>query len=502
MLLGRAVAASANSDCLYLSAMYRDIFVDRVGVRAWHAQPAPSFFPDLPLYFLLRALTGSPTAALWAYAAAELSFGVVALVEIARLLEVPSRRAAWSLSFFSMSALAYVSSRGEFFHLAFSPSCHASCVWVSVGSGILLARQLEARRWRPLPAVAVLAMTALTATSDHLYLVHAAGLAMALVFSSVFTRGARVPAFANVLGIGLGAAVVPWLDKLPARFGIEVDPHPPAFEFTWKRVLYVLDRLPPPDHEPTAVALYATLLVLALLLAGSFCAMVMVGRAEGPRSTRSTLAFLAGAFVATIASVFFANAFSGAYWNEYSARYMHALHLMPYLVVPIAWLLARGPVVRVMIPAVIAAVPLVNGWPKVVDSMKPLLADSALYPASIGCVDAIARRYGVRFGYADYWYARRIADLSRTALHLVAMTPSFEVGDGLCNRRWYGKVADASKFLVITNRLDAATVTARFGAPAHVESCDACCTLAGPDGGCEREQIWIYDARPSVRIVP
>lgn len=45
-----------NSDTFYLPSIYRDVFIDGNGYIGWHFNPAPNFFPDMLIYFLLMAI--------------------------------------------------------------------------------------------------------------------------------------------------------------------------------------------------------------------------------------------------------------------------------------------------------------------------------------------------------------------------------------------------------------------------------------------------------------
>lgn len=42
-----------NSDTLYLPSVYKDLFVDKHKLTDWHLNPAPNFFPDMMLYFVM-----------------------------------------------------------------------------------------------------------------------------------------------------------------------------------------------------------------------------------------------------------------------------------------------------------------------------------------------------------------------------------------------------------------------------------------------------------------
>lgn len=46
-----------NSDLLYLPSLYKDIFVDNFSLSGWKLTPAPYFFPDMLIYFILMFFT-------------------------------------------------------------------------------------------------------------------------------------------------------------------------------------------------------------------------------------------------------------------------------------------------------------------------------------------------------------------------------------------------------------------------------------------------------------
>ncbi len=48
-----------STDTLYLPSIYKDLFIDGGTLDGWHLNPAPNFFPDMLVYFLLMFITGS-----------------------------------------------------------------------------------------------------------------------------------------------------------------------------------------------------------------------------------------------------------------------------------------------------------------------------------------------------------------------------------------------------------------------------------------------------------
>jgi hypothetical protein len=48
-----------DSDKLYLPSLYRDLFIDHNGLKGWHLNPSPNFFPDMAIYFFLMFISGN-----------------------------------------------------------------------------------------------------------------------------------------------------------------------------------------------------------------------------------------------------------------------------------------------------------------------------------------------------------------------------------------------------------------------------------------------------------
>lgn len=71
-----------NADSLYLPSVYKDLFIDGNTLKGWEFNPAPNFFPDMLLYFVLAALCGN------SFIIASFVFSVI---QMAVLLYVMSR---------------------------------------------------------------------------------------------------------------------------------------------------------------------------------------------------------------------------------------------------------------------------------------------------------------------------------------------------------------------------------------------------------------------------
>jgi len=161
-----------NGDTVYLPSLYKDIFIDRFSISGWHFSAAPSFFPDMLLYFILMFITGDLTISTFIYAIIQpvlllLSF-LILLKLIFRGFDLDSLGAACII--FSVIFFLSINSISMFniFIFLFIPNYHFSVFIMSMFSLILLIRYLQSRNFKYLSILFIL--TLITSSSDLLFL--------------------------------------------------------------------------------------------------------------------------------------------------------------------------------------------------------------------------------------------------------------------------------------------------------------------------------------------
>ena len=475
--LARRVAVSADSDSLYLASLYRDVFIDRIALSGWRTQPAPSFFPDLPVYFLLRALTASPVAALSAYALTELALGMYFVLHLARLLEVSRRRFALVAGLVSLGLLAYVNSFRDYLYIFFFPSCHASAAWVAVASAALIAHQIKRGALDGRRALGMLLLTALVTASDRVYLLHAGALVVALVFCPVVAPNGRRVLVRNALAVGLGVVLGQQLERAPAGLGINVASAPLKIELSWSRIAAMLRLLRPPESELLAHMMDVTMLALAVGI--SFWTIARAIRRRERDVLSELRVFLCMAFLTSALCIFCASAFSGLYEDARCARYLQTLFTVPYLVVPIAWALTEAPLVRAGIPVLVATMAIMTGPPTESVRLTEALEDSAFYPAKVKCIDDFAERHGAKFALGGYWDARRTTELSHEGLRVLPVAPNLTWYDWNTNRDWFTRKWPTQHYLLLTHTDAGPMARSKLGSPLESRQC-------------YDDEVWLY----------
>jgi hypothetical protein len=485
--LARTLTLTMNSDTLYLAALYRDIFIDKIPIRAWHVQPAPSFFPDLPAFFVLRALTGDAARTVYAYGLCELLAEAALFACLLRHLGVKGRSTAWSTALATFGAIAYLGSFGDSLHAMFHPSCHSSTVWIALGSAVLVTRQIERGKPSLLGVLVLLVINALTGGFDKLYiLVGTLPLLGALLLALVFLRRSRSVAFANAAALQAAVVLATRIETLPARIGMVVPPTIPQPIWAWSAVARVLSFFPPPDHEPAIFMLQEVLIGTSAAIALVVVARWMIGRRPAGLADLEVAPVLAAAYFGSLTCNFLGVAVCQSYWDPTCFRYLQSLFVLPYLVVAAWFALASSYVLRGAVA--VGLLSILRPWPTPTPAKQAAAGVDVFYPPDAACVDRVARAHGATYGFADYWHARWLSELSRGGLSLLPLKQSFFYPDlWIANPEAFRRpLPSAPSFMVILTGFDEAQVRSRLGNPALVETCS-------------KGEVWIYPSPPRWR---
>jgi hypothetical protein len=471
-----------NSDASYLPALYHDLFERGGQLRAWFLTPAPYFFPDWPLYFGMRWLTGSEYHALAGVMAAQalLMWGLAALV--LRHFAATANALAASALATVMVCLAAVNGLFPYTYVMLA-SYHFGTFLVLLAALALMLPLL--RQTAPLSRgrLAGLAMlTALTVLSDRLYLMQFALPALALL---VLMRG-RLPqwrplALALLAGCVAGMLLYKWKLLVPNSVSMPWHLAPRSTGANLQALLAMGGTV---GQRYPLLALYCALYYAALL---SLAPGTLLNR--GWRLAETGAAWMNMLALAGAAGLLLVMAVSKAPPTE---RYLIPAFLLPVLLGPaLAWSLAAqwrggarqrhdGAGAALLLGGALLAWPLTQ----VVLRSGPVQQD--YYPPQIACADRIFAQYDLRHGYAGYWDASWLAMNSRRK-------PVVAVTEGeLLEQHWIttgGNFRPRYDFAVVAvdaadrERPSEALVVRRNGPPEAVAQCGTLKMLIYPRGG-------------------
>jgi hypothetical protein len=459
-----------NSDSLYLPALYRDLFEEGGRWRGWHLTPAPYFFPDMALYFLLDALTGPFVHAAIAYAAVQLVALVLATQYLVRTV-LPREEAAVGqvVAVAVVAGLLLLYAEGHFWvmYLSTLSAIHFSVVPLSL---VGLALSLRAFRDGARGALAALTLlSALATASDSLFIIT---FTVPVAASTALLAWRQRPHAWKRLGAQWGLlalSIVAGLrlsKKLAGRHAsaeytrLNLELIQEALHQLWATVAGQL-------RDSPGVVLPWSVLVLAALA-------VVVARRKDWTAPDSPRWGLYGACLFTLLSVgstTSAVVLTGTFVDKSAIRYLVVPIMLPLLGVALVvglprWRRGATLAALVLVAATAGAAVLRHPW----GTEGPLL--SRFYPDTVRCLDEHQARFGLKWGVGDYWQAKYVSMFSRTGLRVNQLQSDGSLHGWINNRDWYLDPRGEYTF-VITHGLDMEAFQARFGPPRDTFRCDA-----------------------------
>ncbi len=483
-----AAMARINSDALYLAAMYRDLFVDRVGLAGWSPQPATSLFPDAPVFFVLRALLGHPGLAVGAHAAVVVLTMALLATDLGRQAGVApwSRRLAATAGACSIGLGAMYE---RMFDYAIYPAHHGASLVVGMGVLTLAAREIRAHRPRVGVLVGIAILTGATAAFDRIFLLWCA---VPIAGAVLCCAGFGVVRFARcawiAAAVGLGAAGSMLGSAIERGLGLNTPLVAPRLDVSWSALTREASLLGEYEWHPTVMAVVLACAIVTVSLATAVAIGAVrrrIGRGyrvDASSGATRVRVLIAAAALLSMCVTLIGVAWSGMVQDQWAIRYLQPAYVIPGIALPFALALARHARLRIAgITLVMAFVIRTQARPRSPEAREEV----ALRPPTVACIDAIAARTDVRFGYASYWHARKTTELSLAHVRLLALTADAQIYTWISNPRWAVDLpGQSTHFVVLTEGLNDGAVRARFGEPREVVTCPS-----GPI-------VWIYERSP------
>lgn len=456
-----------NSDGLYLPALYRDLFELGGSWAGWRLTPAPYFFPDMPLYFALEALSGSFVHAVLLYGAAQVVLMVLATQFLVRTAAPPGAVALGQVvAVCVMAALlvAYGTNTFGVMMFAVANAYHFSVALMAV-AGLALALRTFRGDSRLAPwLLGVLCV--LANASDRLFVVaFTVPMGVCLVLLAVARRPVpwrRLGLTLGILGVStpLGFRAARWLTG--RRFSGYSQLRLEDVKESLRQLGLALG-----DKAGEAPGMAALWVVVSLAAVGVLVARR--GQWTASLSERWGVYAVCLFGVLAVGSNVGAVVVTGLFGDATCLRYLPLPLVFPFLGLAFAaglvpretWQRALGAgalgVVSLALLVTFARKPWRTEGPFVSGFQEPISA----------CLDANRERYGLGWGVADYWNAKLVSLFSRSGLWVNQVAGDGTTYPWINNVEWYlarrGERSDYT--FVLTENLDTVGLRRRFGEP-------------------------------------
>jgi hypothetical protein len=460
-----------NSDALYLPSLYNDVIRGNE-LLMWNLPPSPYIFPDMLLYFCIRAIATDIHTAAIAFGIVQYLIFILGLIFLAKHTFHPAPDML-VLELIVLMGVAFIFALTQMeYHvqLIFASAFHFGIVLVApFVLGIVQKLRVE-----PRPDTYFLwvlyGISFLTTVSDWLYLVQITfPLVCCLLILYRLTKKnsqgtftvIRALILASVLGLGVSLINV-WSHPVSLVYLSRTSTREEAFAQLINAVKSI-----PLFHVSLLILFFGTCIF-------SSVKTIIEARPHRNPLINFECSFLPLYFIIAFVVNVTAIIVSGKFVDSNGFRY-----LLPWLTFPAFWgfpfiisipksfsyRLFKWVVIGVLGLSIVFAV-------KFAGHSLPYV----YYPPHIECMDKELSQYGSLYGVANYWQARPTSMLSRSNLQVVQVTRDLTPYYWINNSAWYGI---EPKFAIIDLslpendplHLDEKLITSRFGNPTATFLC-------------------------------
>ncbi|MEW6265815.1 MAG: hypothetical protein AB1641_22305 [Thermodesulfobacteriota bacterium] len=480
-----SLLTTLNADDFYLPALYKDLLTERYDLTNWHLPPAPYFFPDLPVFFILNSLLPDLGYAFSLY-------GLLSVLAYSCLFFYLARRISGEgyVSFLVIVSLVILllalSIPGHLLgKFTLHPSLHSSAFLVGLTLTAITLNALERGGYSRRETLAFFVLAFLTTASDSIIIVQfliPLPLALTVLRARNLTTWKLVRT-SFVLSAGAILASMLLIRLLRAGEWLHM---PNALR--WPGWAYVQQSLHFFSRDlGWMLENWTTLMVLGIFGVVTGLACLILNRNQpaanesdpGPQASRTVNhGFLALLTTISFAATMSAPVSRGIWLDINQVRYLLPGFFMPLFlivltIVPYHRRLPRA--LKFILVGLVVGLGLRIAAPTATGLDLEQL--TLPYPDRIKCLDDLARRHNLKFGFSDYWNAKYVSFFSRAGLRVNQLNPDLGPFLWINNLAWYygrkrgGRCDYPDYGFIITNGLSREVILKEFGPPTLVEYC-------------------------------
>ncbi len=408
------------SDTLYLPSLYRDLFTEGNCIWEWQLNPAPNFFPDMGLYFLLQAVWGDLRLATCTFSIVQFALVGLLLWALAQESGLVRSNEAIGLGLLLMALVPLVGWWAGDFGLAFQSLVNSYHLGAFVNTLIctwLLHRVIFSRRL--VHSILLATVVLLAAASDMLFWLMFVVPALVATACLTLWPGFRASAVRTIILLMACTGLAHWgLAALDEAFPMRIaEPNAimdiAAIGSSWDQLVEILRVY----LSGKPLSIWVTLVPLVITAWMTLSCVQLPAKWSGPERPLEPVAikrlFFRTLLLLFFPIVFFAPVLNGTFGGGDALRYNFAVFLAAPFVLG-AWAGDRSGTRGTPLTAALA---LVIGIPclfKCVTADHRRLTD--FVPDRVVAVDQMAASLGLRNGIANYWDAKVITLFSETGL--------------------------------------------------------------------------------------
>ncbi len=446
-----------NSDTLGIANLYKDLILNKGLLKDWYWAPAPSFFPDVAMYFIVASVfKASIIKTIFLCAIFQLVLLVYLFTFIFKKIAGPDlKKYKWliplflamyflEVSYFSQDVLFPLLMVTLGFHIgAFINALILIVIYLKVSSNLL-------------KNISICLFAIIGSFNDRLFI---AMLLLPLVFTLLFSikKSNWRQSFISIVCLTIGCFMgLHLFDMVVEKKLISfISPHK-IYDFN--NMMPSVKRFFSQILDYISYLGFKSLQILFTFASIIFCIIYFIKKRKSGETTKLFLVLFYAFFCIC---TFAAPLLNGNYSGSDTLRY----NVYPFFMASIifSWLtgyflktrLQTSKIKIVSYSAIIVLVLLI-GFKLRVKGFNDFLN---YYPAEVREVDSVAAKYNLKNGVASYWAARKITMLSKNKLEIFSVFDGCNIHELGTNITWY---YNREFDFVIASNLDSAAITKNF----------------------------------------
>lgn len=430
-----------NSDTLYLPSVYKDLFADNHELKDWHLNPAPNFFPDMLLYFVMMFFSSGNFIVVSLVFSFIQFFAILVLFRYIFKLVMPEHYAGYfGLLFilFSFYVLEYLFLGKDFMFTFYvlSNSYHTGAFVMSLVALWLFLKCMNEHSKKRM--VMLFILSALCVASDKLFIVLfslPAFFTVSFLYKKNGTKTSLVFIGMILLSVFTGIKLFEFLEDSdftefdkPHRM-MSFDNIQSSFNILFQQVGVYMSEF---SYKGMALYLFFSGLIVRIILV--FYARSRINQSVFYLYLIFSICFDVG--------VFFAPVLNGNYTGFDTLRYnifplyVSALNntlVLAYLV-NINHLKRYSSLGKSISTACVVLLLVIGLRCFSLDGLKRYFS---YYPAMAKQLDIVAAENGLKNGVAEYWNAKKTSLFSRNNLKVYSVYEDLAAYEHVANRQWF-----------------------------------------------------------------
>lgn len=457
-----------NSDALYLPSIYKDIFIDNTGFAGWHLNAAPNFFPEWPLYFIVRFITGN-----FKIAGAIYSLIYVLSVNLFTVAIIKSAFKKIRYNYLILVNIGFALFLHQYILMnnfietayLFFIGFHGGAYFMALISLLMLVYYLKHRK--NIHFIFLIVFVVLGVLSDRLFIMYfvvPSMLSMLFIRNNEFRKRIVKSSIASILSTVIGMVIYNAIKHSDYIYIIglgyktfDISKIGSAFNNYTKVVNGMI--------EAGGVELIIVIVFFVSILAGTIVSLnAIFGKGKYYKSVTEKI--LVVLFTGYIIIVALTPIVHGTFLGHGHLRYNFSSFYvaMSFFFVLLFLLERRKPAIAPFVnilalflgfAAIFSAVRNeINN-----DTIEGLKSLSNYYPEDVQRIDELAEKHNLQYGIGNYWYAKKTTMFSKENVRVYTALEDLRAWLHVTNENWYftdrkGKYGNPRFNFIILNNLN------------------------------------------------